>query len=79
MTFSINLLFIASKFAAETVEIQKSEFESWGITADWTADNTYRTFDTKYVQNQLNMFHSLYAKGLIIRDFKPVYWSTSTK
>lgn len=39
----------------------------------------YRTFDSAYVQNQLNMFHKLYSKELIFRDFKPVYWSTSSK
>lgn len=70
----------ARKFATETVEQQKSQFESWGVTGDWNAaDHMYRTIDKAYVENQLNLFHKLYAKELIVRDFKPVYWSTSSK
>lgn len=55
-------------------------FESWGVVADWDSPtDTYRTIDTAYVQNQLRIFQQLYAKQLIVRDFKPVYWSTSSK
>lgn len=79
------LLFISVKnaaraFATETVEKQRKEFESWGITADWNNQkNTYRTYDAAYIQNQLNLFYQLYTKKLIFRDLKPVYWSPSSK
>ena len=31
---------IAGKFAADTVEAQSKEFQSWGLMADW--ENRYR-------------------------------------
>lgn len=75
-----NILISARKFATETIEKQRSEFESWGVTADWkNRANMYRTYDSSYIQNQLNLFHELYAKNLIFRDLKPVYWSPSSK
>lgn len=63
-----------------TIDKQKKEFESWGITGDWTNPNSmYRTYDMAYIENQLKLFHQLYEKKLIYRDFKPVYWSPSSK
>lgn len=70
----------ARKFATDTIEKQRIEFESWGVTADWkTRTNMYRTFDSAYIQNQLNLFYELYEKKLIFRDLKPVYYSPSSK
>lgn len=66
----------ARKFAIETIEKQKSEFSTWGITADWT--NIYRTFDASYIENQLRIFGELYRKKLVYRDMKPVFWSPSS-
>lgn len=78
--FPFRPLNLARNFAAETVERQKAAFESWGVLADWDLPTgTYRTIDPDYVQNQLRIFHQLYEKQLIVRDFKPVYWSTSSK
>lgn len=48
--------------------------------ADWeNADAIYRTLDSTYICNQLNLFYKLYEKELIYRDLKPVYWSPSSK
>lgn len=70
----------ARDFATKTIKDQKREFESWGITANWNnTENMYRTYDAAYVTNQLNLFRQLYAKKLIFRDLKPVYWSPSSK
>lgn len=71
---------LARDFATSTIEKQKAEFESWGVIGDWTNRNQmYRTYDAAYIQNQLNLFYQLYGKKLIYRDFKPVYWSPSSK
>ncbi|XP_070502687.1 isoleucine--tRNA ligase, mitochondrial [Chironomus tepperi] len=69
----------AKKFALEAVQKQKKSFESWGVTGSWNDQSqTYRTFDKSYIQNQLRMFYKMYQKGLIYRDFKPVYFSPSS-
>uniref|UniRef100_A0A8C3MZA4 Isoleucine--tRNA ligase, mitochondrial n=1 Tax=Geospiza parvula TaxID=87175 RepID=A0A8C3MZA4_GEOPR len=67
----------ARAFAEGAIEKQKSAFIRWGIMADWA--NCYLTFDPKYEANQLRVFYKMYDKGLIYRDYKPVFWSPSTK
>lgn len=69
----------ARKFASETIEKQKISFRTWGMTASWNFDDTYRTFDKKYIQNQLQMFYEMYSRELIYRDLKPVYYSPSSQ
>ncbi|KAG4067142.1 hypothetical protein HA402_000133 [Bradysia odoriphaga] len=68
----------ARNFALQTLDKQRTEFASWGVTADW-ADTIYRTLDAPYIQNQMKMFHELYERNLVYRDLKPVYWSPSSK
>lgn len=69
----------ARKFAAEAVKKQKKSFESWGVTGSWNDESQiYRTFDKGYIKNQLKIFLTMYQKGLIYRDMKPVYWSPSS-
>ena len=46
-----------------------------GILADW--NNPYLTFTPNYVIQQLKAFLLLYEKGLLYRDFLPIYWSPS--
>uniref|UniRef100_A0A8C5IPV6 Isoleucine--tRNA ligase, mitochondrial n=1 Tax=Junco hyemalis TaxID=40217 RepID=A0A8C5IPV6_JUNHY len=67
----------ARAFAERAIEKQKSAFIRWGVMADWA--NCYLTFDPKYEANQLRVFHKMYDKGVIYRDYKPVFWSPSTK
>ncbi|XP_057875501.1 isoleucine--tRNA ligase, mitochondrial [Melospiza melodia melodia] len=67
----------ARAFAERAIEKQKSAFIRWGVMADWA--NCYLTFDPKYEANQLRVFYKMYDKGLIYRDYKPVFWSPSTK
>lgn len=70
----------AKKFATEAIRKQKISFESWAVTGSWNDTNqTYRTFDKQYVQNQLKMFFKMYQRGLIFRDLKPVYFSPSSR
>ncbi|XP_058813036.1 isoleucine--tRNA ligase, mitochondrial [Topomyia yanbarensis] len=71
---------LARTFAQETIGKQRTEFEQWGVTADWTEKRSwYRTLDSSYITAQLKLFAELFEKGLIYRDLKPVYWSPSSK
>ncbi|KAG8443776.1 hypothetical protein GDO86_009091 [Hymenochirus boettgeri] len=67
----------ARMFAENAIERQKSSFIRWGIMADW--DNCYYTFDSKYEAKQLDIFYKMYEKGHIYQDYKPVFWSPSTR
>ncbi len=68
---------IAAQFAAETITAQQAQFATWGLLTDWTRH--YRTMDPAYVQAQLRAFYDIYARGLVFRDYMPVYWSPSSK
>jgi isoleucyl-tRNA synthetase len=47
------------------------------LLCDWS--NIYRTIDPDYMCNELDLFHQLYEKKLIYRDYMPVYWSVSSQ
>ncbi|KAK4037770.1 hypothetical protein OUZ56_029799 [Daphnia magna] len=68
----------AKLFALDTIKCQKAAFSRWGVLADWN-DNCYFTFSPRYVTSQLKMFCDLFDKGLVYRDYKPVYWSPSAR
>lgn len=66
----------ARKLAANTVKDQKKAFKQWGIMADW--DNAWTTMDKDFEIKQLSVIKEMVKKGLIYRQFKPVYWSPSS-
>ncbi|KAE8737525.1 hypothetical protein FOCC_FOCC017012 [Frankliniella occidentalis] len=68
----------ARKFATDAIETQRNVFRSWGILGDWE-NNCYFTYDKSYVKNQLQSFYSLFEKGFVYRDMKPIYWSPSSR
>ncbi|KAI9888062.1 MAG: isoleucine-tRNA ligase [Watsoniomyces obsoletus] len=63
--------------AESTVDWQKREFRGWGILADW--DSGWTTMDKAYELKQLSVFRDMVSQGLIYRQFKPVYWSPSSR
>ncbi|XP_072121179.1 isoleucine--tRNA ligase, mitochondrial [Mobula birostris] len=67
----------AREFAERTIERQRAAFIRWGVMADW--DNCYYTFDKQYEAKQLEIFHQMFDKGFVYRDYKPVFWSPSTR
>ncbi|XP_076634653.1 isoleucyl-tRNA synthetase, mitochondrial isoform X1 [Colletes latitarsis] len=69
----------ARKYAKEAITKQKQSFQSWGVMADWSESGCYLTNQTSYIKNQLQQFIKLYEKGIIFRDFMPVYWSPSSR
>lgn len=68
---------IANNFASKTIEEQSKIFRSWGVMGDWS--KSYLTYSTPYIKNQFKQFLKLYQKKLVYRDFKPVFWSPSSK
>lgn len=67
----------ASALASRTVENQKQGFKEWAIMGDW--DNAYKTMNKDFEIRQLGIFKSMFEKGLIYRQNKPVYWSPSSR
>jgi isoleucyl-tRNA synthetase len=67
----------ARELATSTVELQKAGFKEWAVMGDW--DNAYKTMDKDFEVRQLDVFMKMFQKGLIYRQFKPVYWSPSSR
>ncbi|XP_054162323.1 isoleucine--tRNA ligase, mitochondrial-like [Oppia nitens] len=63
----------AKQLALDVIDEHKRCFQSWKIMADW--DNSYFTFDSKYITNQLKAFSTLLDNNIIFRCYSPVYWS----
>ncbi|PSN70421.1 isoleucyl-tRNA synthetase-like protein [Corynespora cassiicola Philippines] len=68
---------VARDLAARTVEEQKQGFKEWAVMGDW--DNAYKTMERGFEIRQLEVFKQMFEKGLIYRQFKPVYWSPSSR
>lgn len=68
----------ARAVAAREVVRQRSEFTQLAIMADWSADTTYRTMDLDYELTQLRIFARCIERGLVYRQYRPVYWSPSS-
>ncbi|KAH7120003.1 isoleucyl-tRNA synthetase-like protein [Dendryphion nanum] len=67
----------ARELATRTVEEQKTGFKEWAVMGDW--DNAYKTMERGFEIRQLEVFKEMFEKGLIYRQFKPVYWSPSSR
>lgn len=64
---------LCREHAAKFVEIQRDEFKTLGIIADW--ENPYVTMDFKFEANIYRTLCSVAKKGLLIERSKPVFWS----
>ncbi|KAF1830155.1 isoleucyl-tRNA synthetase-like protein [Decorospora gaudefroyi] len=67
----------ARKLATRTIEEQKQGFKEWAVMGDW--DDAYKTMERGFEIRQLEVFKTMFEKGLIYRQFKPVYWSPSSR
>ncbi|XP_073484460.1 isoleucine--tRNA ligase, mitochondrial [Aquarana catesbeiana] len=67
----------AKAFAEKAIEKQKASFIRWGVMADW--EKCYCTFDKNYEAKQLDVFSKMHEKGHIYQDYRPVFWSPSSK
>jgi isoleucyl-tRNA synthetase len=67
----------ARKLATRTIEEQKRGFKEWAVMGDW--DHAYNTMERGFEIRQLEVFKTMFEKGLIYRQNKPVHWSPSSK
>uniref|UniRef100_A0AAQ4QAJ2 Isoleucine--tRNA ligase, mitochondrial n=2 Tax=Gasterosteus aculeatus aculeatus TaxID=481459 RepID=A0AAQ4QAJ2_GASAC len=67
----------AREFAEGAVARQKAAFQRWGLMADW--DQCYYTYDGAYEAAELKVFQEMHSKGLVYQDYKPVFWSPSSR
>ncbi|XP_061157054.1 isoleucine--tRNA ligase, mitochondrial isoform X1 [Syngnathus typhle] len=67
----------ARQFANGAIERQKAAFQRWGVMADWA--QCYYTYDGTYEAAQLKVFQEMHSKGFIYQDYKPVFWSPSSR
>lgn len=64
---------LCREHAAKFVDIQRLEFKTLGILADW--EKPYVTMDYKFEANIYRTLCSVAKKGLLIERSKPVFWS----
>ncbi|XP_070834709.1 isoleucine--tRNA ligase, mitochondrial isoform X1 [Chaetodon trifascialis] len=67
----------AQAFAEGAIARQKAAFQRWGVMADW--NQCYYTYDGAYEAAQLKVFQEIHSKGFIYQDYKPVFWSPSSR
>lgn len=60
------------EYAAEQIEIQKTDFIRLGVLGDW--DNPYRTMDFRFEADIVRSLAKIVANGHLSRGFKPVHW-----
>lgn len=68
---------LARGFASTAIKGQKEDFRRWGIMGDW--DNSYLTMHPEFEAEQLDVFMSMFSRGLIYRARKPVFWSPASQ
>ena len=64
---------LCREHAAKFVDVQRDEFKTMGIIADW--EKPYLTMDYKFEANIYRTLCDVAKKGLLIERSKPVYWS----
>ncbi|MDU7693421.1 MAG: isoleucine--tRNA ligase [Helicobacter sp.] len=64
---------LCRKHAKKFVQIQKDQFKSLGILADW--DNNYETMNFEFEASIFEVLCEVAKKGLLIERHKPIYWS----
>ena len=64
---------LCREHATKFVDIQRSEFKTLGIIADW--EKPYVTMDYKFEANIFRTLCDVAKKGLLIERSKPVFWS----
>jgi isoleucyl-tRNA synthetase len=68
---------LCREHAEKFVGVQKEEFKSLGVVADW--ENPYKTLKFAFEADIYKTLCDIAAKGLLIERSKPVYWSWAAK
>ena len=61
------------EYAGKQIDKQRKDFKRLGVFGAW--DTPYRTMDPGFEADIVRALGKIYAKGHIVRDYKPVYWS----
>ncbi|AHK22366.1 Isoleucine--tRNA ligase [Candidatus Hepatoplasma crinochetorum Av] len=72
-----DFLDIYYSFALEQVNKQQEQFRKFALYTNFK--DKYLTLDKNYETKELEVFFKMFNKGFIYQDFKPVYWSWSSK
>jgi len=64
---------LCREHARKFVDIQRDEFKTLGIIADW--EKPYVTMDYRFEANIYRTLASVAKKGLLVERSKPVFWS----
>jgi len=59
-------------FAAEQIELQRTDFKRLGVLGDW--GHPYRTMDFAYEAQQIRAFGKIVRNGHLYKGAKPVHW-----
>ncbi|KAF2009332.1 isoleucyl-tRNA synthetase [Aaosphaeria arxii CBS 175.79] len=76
-TDAVSVREAARELATRTVDDQMRGFKEWAVMGDW--NNAYKTMSKEFEIRQLEVFKEMFEKNLIYRQFKPVYWSPSSR
>ncbi|MGA9422635.1 MAG: isoleucine--tRNA ligase, partial [Rhodanobacteraceae bacterium] len=63
---------LCREYAGKQIDLQRRDFKRLGVLGDW--GHPYRTMDRSYEADILRALANIYAKGHVMRGFKPVYW-----
>ncbi|BAF72743.1 isoleucine--tRNA ligase [Sulfurovum sp. NBC37-1] len=63
--------------AGKFVDIQRDEFKSLGVVADW--ENPYVTMDFKFEANIYRTLCEVAKRGLLVERHKPIFWSWAAR
>jgi len=63
--------------AGKFVDIQREEFKSLGVIADW--NNPYVTMDFKFEANIYRTLCEVAKRGLLVERHKPIFWSWAAR
>jgi isoleucyl-tRNA synthetase len=63
---------LCREYARSQIELQRNDFRRLGVLGAW--DEPYRTMDFRYEADILRALARIYARGHVVRGFKPVHW-----
>src|SRR5581483_828264 len=63
---------LCREYATSQIDLQRKDFKRLGVLGEW--ENPYRTMDFKYEADIVRALAKIYARGHIVRGFKPVHW-----
>ena len=63
---------LCREYALKQIDLQRTDFKRLGVLGAW--EHPYRTLDSKYEADMIRALAQIYARGHVLRGFKPVHW-----